>query len=69
MSTVFRSHAPTIAPRLLPPQEKQAYVAETRGQQEGALLQVLSRFVGVLSAGHGSAEGEAMHAGGAGVGA
>ncbi|PSC75984.1 nuclear cap-binding subunit 1 [Micractinium conductrix] len=41
--------------------DKLAYVEETRTQQQGAFLQVLRRFVEVLSAGHGSMEGDAMH--------
>lgn len=44
-------------------QEKRAYVAETREQQECAFLQVMRCFVSVLSLGHGSAMGNAMDTG------
>ena len=59
---------PPVVPHPTPPhptthQDKLAYVEETRTQQQGAFLQVLRRFVEVLSAGHGSMEGDAMHTG------
>lgn len=46
-------------------QEKRSYLAEAEEQQQGAALLVLRRFVEVLSAGHGTAEGDAMDAGAA----
>lgn len=55
---------PMLAPPCPVPQEKRAYLAEALEQQQAAFLLVMTRFVGVLAAGHGSAAGDAMHTGG-----
>lgn len=45
-------------------QDKRAYLVEAQAQQQGAFLQVLRRFVGVLSSGQGTAAGDTMDTGG-----
>ena len=61
-------HPAPSSPALDLPQEKRSYLAEAEEQQQGAALLVLRRFVDVLAAGHGTAEGDAMDAGAAGDG-